>query len=155
MANEELNINVEPQAANGPHAPLWAERTGERSYVARNSKGAEVQIGMGEGQFSPGELLKIALATCNTLSADHSLARSLGKDFKAKVGISGKFIEEDDRFESFQVEIVVEDSELTSEEQVKTTEYAYRAIEKYCTIGHTLKEGASYERAITYEPKDA
>ncbi|OKL46097.1 hypothetical protein BSR29_02565 [Boudabousia liubingyangii] len=153
MSKEDLNINVEPAAENGPHAPLWAERVGERHYVARNARGAEVQVGMGEGQFSPGDLLKIALATCNSLSADHSLARSLGKDFKAKVGVSGKFIEETDLFESFQVEIVVEGSDLDEENQVKTTEFAYRAIDKYCTIGHTLAEGAPYERNLTFEPK--
>ena len=46
-----------------PH-DLWVERTGTRTYVGRNGRGAEVQIGPLEnaGSFSPGELLKVALA---------------------------------------------------------------------------------------------
>ncbi|AOZ73437.1 osmotically inducible protein OsmC [Boudabousia tangfeifanii] len=148
-------MNVDPTAQNGPHDPLWAERIGERQYVARNARGAEVVVGMEEGQFSPGELLKIALATCNSLSADHSLARTFGKDFKATVGVSGDFNKEDDRYESFQVEIVVEDAEVDQEKAETTAHFANRAIDKYCTVGHTLAEGAPYKRALTFEPKEA
>ena len=74
-------------AASAPNA-VWAERAGTRQYIGRNSSGAEVRIGMGPGEFSPGELMKIALATCNTLSADHRLAKALGEDFEATVGCS-------------------------------------------------------------------
>ena len=72
-------------AASAPNA-VWAERAGTRQYIGRNSSGAEVRIGMGPGEFSPGELMKIALATCNTLSADHRLAKALGEGFEATVG---------------------------------------------------------------------
>ena len=65
---------IEPTEKNS----VWAERTGTRQYLAHNGNGAEVRVGMGPGEFSPGELLKIALATCNTLSADHRLAKALG-----------------------------------------------------------------------------
>ena len=75
-------------ASPSPAGAVWAERTGTRQYIGRNSAGAEVRVGMGPGEFSPGELMKIALATCNTLSADHRLAKALGEDFEATVGCS-------------------------------------------------------------------
>ena len=76
---------------------VWAERTGTRRYLAHNARGAEVAVGMGPGEFTPGELLKVALATCNTLSADHRLL----------------------------------------------TERVRRAIDRGCTVGHTLDKGAA------------
>lgn len=45
---------------------------------------------MGEGEFYPGELLKLALATCQTLSAiDHTLASNWVK-FDANVTITSQ-----------------------------------------------------------------
>ena len=101
-------------AASAPNA-VWAERAGTRQYIGRNSSGAEVRIGMGPGEFSPGELMKIALATCNTLSADHRLAKALGEDFEATVGCSTVKNDAEERYESFQVEIVTDLSSLDAE----------------------------------------
>jgi uncharacterized OsmC-like protein len=43
---------------------LWVERTGVRRYTGRSTRGAEVLVGNEdvEGVFTPGELMKIALA---------------------------------------------------------------------------------------------
>ena len=64
---------------------LWVERTGVRRYTGRSSRGAEVFIGSEdvEGVFTPGELLKIALAGCSGLSSDQPLRRRLGDDYPA------------------------------------------------------------------------
>src|SRR5690606_34354252 len=85
---------------------LWAERQGEPVYIARNERGAEVRIGRGdaEGVFSPGELLKIALATCTALSADHVLRSRLGDDFPAVVGVSSTGAEGENRYGHLDVE---------------------------------------------------
>ena len=58
---------------------LWVERTGIRRYTGRSTRGAEVLIGSedDEGVFTPGELLKIALAACSGLSSDQPLRRRL------------------------------------------------------------------------------
>jgi uncharacterized OsmC-like protein len=66
---------------------LWAERTGVRRYTCRSSRGAEVLVGSEdvEGVFTPGELMKIALAACTGMSSDHPLARRLGDDYAATV----------------------------------------------------------------------
>src|SRR6202011_3294457 len=70
---------------------LWVERTGVRRYTGRSSRGAEVLVGSEdvEGVFTPGELIKIALAACTGMSSDHPLARRLGDDYAATVRVSG------------------------------------------------------------------
>ena len=57
---------------------LWVERTGTRRYTGHSSRGAEVLIGSEgvDGVFTPGELLKIALAACSGVSSDQPLAPS-------------------------------------------------------------------------------
>ena len=109
-------MSTSSTAASAPNA-VWAERAGTRQYIGRNSSGAEVRIGMGPGEFSPGELMKIALATCNTLSADHRLAKALGEDFEATVGCSTVKNDAEERYESFQVEIVTDLSSLDAEQR--------------------------------------
>ena len=68
--------------ADQAHTDLWVERTGTRRYTGRSSRGAEVLIGSQdvEGVFTPGELLKIALAACSGMSSDQPLRRRLGDD---------------------------------------------------------------------------
>src|SRR6476620_5328532 len=70
---------------------LWVERTGVRRYTGRSTRGAEVLVGSEdvEGVFTPGELLKIALAACTGMSSDRPLARRLGDDYDATVRVSG------------------------------------------------------------------
>ncbi|BDA65058.1 hypothetical protein MANAM107_18920 [Actinomyces capricornis] len=129
---------------------VWAERVGTRQYVGHNANGAEVRVGMGPGEFSPGELLKIALATCNTLSADHRLAKALGEGFAATVGCSTVKNEAEERYESFQVEIVTDLSGLDESKRSVLAERVEGAIDRSCTVGHTLEKGA----AITLEIVD-
>ena len=77
--------------ADQAHTDLWVERTGTRRYTGRSSRGAEVLIGSQdvEGVFTPGELLKIALAACTGMSSDRPLARRLGDDYDATIRVSG------------------------------------------------------------------
>lgn len=76
MAEEIEETTQSVPATSGPSNPLYLERTGVRQYVARNARGAEVLVGDGPGRFSPGDLLKLALAGCNAMSSDvHVLLR--------------------------------------------------------------------------------
>src|ERR1700753_2308893 len=70
---------------------LWVERTGSRRYTGYSSRGAQVLVGSEdvEGVFTPGELLKIALAACSGMSSDQPLARRLGDDYPAVIKVSG------------------------------------------------------------------
>ena len=146
-------MSTSSTAASAPNA-VWAERAGTRQYIGRNSSGAEVRIGMGPGEFSPGELMKIALATCNTLSADHRLAKALGEDFEATVGCSTVKNDAEERYESFQVEIVTDLSSLDAEQRELLGQRVASAVDRHCTVGHTIEHGASYTTTIVDPDED-
>lgn len=133
---------------------LWAERQGRAEYVAHNGRGAAVRIGSQDtdGVFSPGELLKIALAACTALSADHVLRNRLGDDFPATVGVSSTGVPDENRYGSLDVELVLDLAELDETKRAKLAERVERASGRWCTVGRTLKAGATYELAITDEP---
>nr|WP_300336633.1 OsmC family protein [Actinomyces sp.] len=122
---------------------VWAERTGTRQYLARNARGGEVRVGTGPGELSPGELLKIALATCSTLSADHRLAKALGEDFEASVICTSIRNEEEERYSDLDVQIVTDLSSLSPEQLATLRERVEGAIERGCTVGHTISKGAA------------
>src|SRR5699024_11011084 len=116
-------------------------------YIAHNGRGAQVRIGSGdsEGVFSPGELLKIALATCTALSADHVLRSRLGEDFPAVVGVSSTGVEGENRYGHLDVELLLDLAELDEDKRAKLAERVERTSSRQCTVGRTLKAGADYE----------
>ncbi|WP_084127484.1 OsmC family protein [Demequina sp. NBRC 110054] len=129
--------------------PLHLERTGTHAYVARNERGAEVRLGLSEaaGVFSPGELLQAALAACASLSMDHTLASRLGDDFEAFVDVDGAVDKEQNRFSALSATLRTDLSALDAEKAESLIERAERAIERLCTVGHTIDVGA--ERVTT------
>ena len=46
---------------------LWVERNKDGSWDAFSDDGAHLKFGKGKGQFTPGDLMKIALAACAAL----------------------------------------------------------------------------------------
>lgn len=144
--------DTSPAAEGGPTPPLFLERQGTRQYVARNARGAEVLVGDGPGRFSPGDLLKIALAGCNAMSSDRRLETVLGDDFAQVIGVSGAYDKQADRFDSFQVELVQDLSGMDETAREDLERRAAAAIERNCTIGHTLERGTTYTRTFTSEP---
>lgn len=140
-----------PAAEGGPSESLFIERTGKRQYVARNHRDAAVNIGDGPGEFTPGELLKIAVAACNAMSSDSRLSSVLGDDFQQFTGVSAVSNKEENRYESFQVELVQDLSALSDEERADLIERATRAIHKNCTVGHTVEQSATYSATFTSE----
>ena len=130
-------------ATAGTAGAVWAERTGTRQYLGHNARGAQVRVGTGPGEFSPGELIKLALGTCNTLSADHRLARALGEDFEANVVVATLKDDDEERYSDFDVQIVADFAALTPEQRDTLTARVEAAVERACTVGHTIEKGAS------------
>lgn len=123
---------------------LWVERTGIRRYTGRSSRGAEVLIGSetDEGVFTPGELLKIALAGCSGLSSDQPLRRRLGDDYPATIRVSGAADREQERYPLLEEKLEIDLSGLSPEEIERLVLVVNRAIDQVCTVGRTLKSGA-------------
>jgi uncharacterized OsmC-like protein len=132
---------------------LWVERTSIRRFTGRSSRGAEVLIGSegDEGVFTPGELLKIALAGCSGLSSDQPLRRRLGDDYRAVIRVSGPADRDEERYPRLAETLEIDLSGLTPEDTERLLLVVNRAIDGVCTVGRTLKAGAeiSFEVADT------
>ena len=122
---------------------LWVERTGSRRYTGYSSRGAQVLVGSEdvEGVFTPGELLKIALAACSGMSSDEPLARRLGDDYKAVVKVSGAADREQECYPLLEETLELDLSGLSDDEKERVRVVVNRAIDLVCTVGRTLKSG--------------
>jgi uncharacterized OsmC-like protein len=122
---------------------LWVERTGVRRYTGHSSRGAEVLVGSEDvdGVFTPGELMKIALAACSGMSSDQPLARRLGDDYQATVRVSGTADRDEERYPLLEETLEVDLSGLSEEEAQRLELVVNRAIDLVCTVGRTLKSG--------------
>src|SRR3546814_17799197 len=73
------------------HTELWVERTGTRLYTGKSARGAAVLIGSESlpGVFTPGGLLKFALAACTGMNSDSPITRTLDDTYHATDRVSG------------------------------------------------------------------
>lgn len=131
---------------------LWVERTGVRRYTGHSSRGAQVLVGSDdvEGVFTPGELLKIALAACTGMASDHPLARRLGEGYPAVIRVSGAADRDQERYPLLEETLELDLSGLTEAEAEQARIVARRAVDHACTVGRTLKSGTT----VTFEVAD-
>ena len=132
---------------------LWVERTGVRRYTGRSSRGAEVLVGSEDvdGVFTPGELMKIALAACSGMSSDAPLRRRLGDEYKTTIRVSGPADREQERYPLLEEHMELDLSGLSEDEVARLLTVVERAIDQVCTVGRTLKSGTK----VTFEVSDA
>ncbi len=124
---------------------LWVERTGVRRYTGRSSRGAEVLVGSEDvdGVFTPGELMKIALAACSGMATDQPLARRLGDDYAATVRVSGPPDREREIYPLLEEALEVDLSGLSEDDMARLLVVVSRAVDQVCTVGRTLKSGTT------------
>ena len=132
---------------------LWVERTGQRRYVGRSSRGAEVLVGNDdvEGVFTPGELLKIALAACSGMASEAPLRRRLGEQYRTTIRVSGAADRDQERYPLLEERMELDLSALSEQERARVLTVVERAIDQVCTVGRTLKTGTK----VTFEVHDA
>ena len=135
---------------------LWVERTGTRRYTGHSSRGAQVLVGSEDvdGVFTPGELLKIALAACSGMSSDGPLAHRLGDDYKAVVRVSGAADRDQEVYPLLAETLELDLSGLSAEEQERLVVVVNRAIDLVCTVGRTLKSGTKVTCEVSSETKN-
>jgi uncharacterized OsmC-like protein len=136
---------------------LWVERTGTRRYTGHSSRGAQVLVGSEdvEGVFTPGELLKIALAACSGMSSDQPLARRLGDDYQAVVRVSGDADRDEEVYPLLSETLELDLSGLSEEEKQRLLVVVERAIDLVCTVGRTLKSGTKVNFKVASETNNA
>ncbi|MFC8923254.1 OsmC family protein [Cellulosimicrobium sp. NPDC057127] len=150
----EADLDV-PPASPAPTDALWVERTGNRTYSGHSARGAHVLIGpASEGAvFTPGELLKIALAACAGMSTDRTFARRLGDDYQVTIRVEGDKLVEEDRYPRITGTYDIDLSALDDGQRERLVTVAERAIDKACTVGRTVKAGAEVE--YLFQPEGA
>jgi uncharacterized OsmC-like protein len=126
---------------------LWVERTGVRRYTGRSSRGAQVLVGSEdvEGVFTPGELMKIALAACSGMSSDSPLARRLGDEYQATIRVSGDADREQEVYPLLEETLEIDLSGLDEVEKARVLTVVQRAVDQVCTVGRTLKAGTKVD----------
>ena len=131
---------------------LWVERTGTRRYTGRSSRGAEVLVGSEtvDGVFTPGELMKIALAACSGMASDAPLSRRLGDDYDATIEVTGAADREREVYPLLEETLKIDLSGLTEADAERLRIVVNRAIDQVCTVGRTLKAGTQ----VTFDIDD-
>ena len=138
------------QPATGDDRRVWVDRAGPQHYTGDNGRGPAIPIGLAgaDGCYSPTELLRIALAGCAGLAADHVLTRRLGADAWVRIAVTGDHDPADRRFTLLASTMTVDLSGLDSQAQEQLRTVVTRAVHRYCTVGRTLEHGAAVPVAI-------
>ncbi|ATA29131.1 hypothetical protein MLM_3008 [Mycobacterium lepraemurium] len=96
-----------------------------------------------DGVFTPGELLKIALAACSGMASDVPLARRLGDDYRAVIRVSGAADREQECYPLLEETLELDLSGLSDEDRQRLLLVVHRAVDQGCTVGRTLKSGTT------------
>jgi len=120
-----------------------ATHIGSQTWIGRAPNGSTVVMAPADagvaGSFTPGDLLKLALAGCVGMSSEGPAARRLGADFPATIVVAGTPHATEDRYEAFAETILLDTTALTQAERDGLVAAMTRAIQRICTIGLTLQ----------------
>lgn len=130
---------------------LWVERNKDGSWDAFSDNGAHIKFGKGRGVFTPGDLMKIALAGCAALSSQFAIEHTLGDGKGARIVVDGTYDADSDAYINFNEQVVVDatDAKLSEEDANKLKERVTRHIEKGCTVKHTYVQETPVRMDVT------
>lgn len=130
---------------------LWVERNKDGSWDASSDDGAHIKFGKGRGVFTPGDLMKIALAGCAALSSQFAIEHTLGDGKGARIVVDGTYDADSDAYINFNEQVVVDatDAKLSEEDADKLKERVTRHIEKGCTVKHTYVQETPVRMDVT------
>ena len=130
---------------------LWVERNKDGSWDAFSDDGAHIKFGKGRGVFTPGDLMKIALAGCAALSSQFAIEHTLGDGKGARIVVDGTYDADSDAYINFNEQVVVDatDAKLSEEDADKLKERVTRHIEKGCTVKHTYVQEPPVRMDVT------
>ena len=130
---------------------LWVERNKDGSWDAFSDDGAHIKFGKGRGVFTPGDLMKIALAGCAALSSQFAIEHTLGDGKGARIVVDSTYDADSDAYINFNEQVVVDatDAKLSEEDADKLKERVTRHIEKGCTVKHTYVQETPVRMDVT------
>ena len=130
---------------------LWVERNKDGSWDAFSDDGAHIKFGKDRDQFTPGDLMKVALAGCAALSSQFAIEHTLGEGKGAKIVVDGTYDPENDAYTGFEEQVVIDasDAGLSEEDADKLKERVPRHIDKGCTVKHTYVQETPVRMNVT------
>ena len=136
------------------HGSVSVARTGTRTYQGLNESGEIVLVGPAgtPGHFSPGELLKIALAACAGMSSDRVISRRLGDDYDTTIWVHG-LADESDRYSEVDEEMLLDTTGLSDEDRTALLAIIQKSILASCTIERTLSGPVTIHHSIDGTPR--
>ncbi|KAB7367606.1 OsmC family peroxiredoxin [Bifidobacterium longum] len=130
---------------------LWVERNKDGSWDAFSDDGAHIKFGKDRGQFTPGDLMKVALAGFAALASQFAIEHTLGEGKGAKIVVDGTYDPENDAYTGFEEQVVIDasDAGLSEEDADKLKERVTRHIDKGCTVKHTYVQETPVRMNVT------
>ena len=105
-----------------------------------------------EGVFTPGELMKIALAACSGMCQRPAAARGASATTtRRRSRCPGPADREQERYPLLEETLELDLSGLSEDEVARLLTVVERAVDQVCTVGRTLKSGTK----VTFEVVDA
>ena len=110
---------------------LWVERNKDGSWDAFSEDGAHIKFGKGRGQFTPGDLMKVALAGCAALSSQFAVEHTLGDGKGAKIVVDGTYDADTDAYIGFDEQVVIDATDAgLSDEDAESSPIASAVISR-------------------------
>ncbi len=132
---------------------LWVERNKDGSWDAFSEDGAHIKFGKGRGQFTPGDLMKVALAGCAALSSQFAVEHTLGDGKGAKIVVDGTYDADTDAYIGFDEQVVIDatDAGLSDEDAEKVTEIVKAKCPNHVEVSHIRGGQPVYYYMISVE----
>ena len=142
-----------PPAERVARGSVSVTRTGTRTFDGSNERGDTLKIGPADapGHFTPGELLKLALAGCAGMSSDRVIARRLGEEFEETIWAHGTSDLDEDRYFAIDEEILLNLGALEPAERAKLLTLIRSSIDRSCTIARSVKGSIELSKTVNGE----
>jgi uncharacterized OsmC-like protein len=129
---------------------LVLRRTGPWAATASNGRGPDIPVSLAGAAdaYSPLELLQIALAACEALSADHRVAHALGPNAEVTTTARSRTDAAENRLSAIEIERAMDTPSLAPEKADRLVERVRAAVDRQCTVGRTLEAGVRTELSI-------
>jgi putative redox protein len=128
------------------HRRVVIERLEKGRYIARNENGAELAFGaMGSGEFTPTELLLVAIAGCTGADVDYITSKRAEPTVFVVAGEGDKVRDEEgNRMENLRVTFTVEfpEGEAGDAARAVLPDAMRKSHDRLCTVSRTVERGA-------------
>lgn len=136
------------------HRQISLEHLAHQTFKATNVRGGELTIGEGQStDFTPVELLLVALAGCNALTVEAiAMKRATPTRFRVVAdGNKNDMSEEpDSRLEDLRVEFDIEfdEDEAGQKAAARLPRALQQSHDRHCTVGRTIASGVDTELVL-------